>query len=110
MHFHSTQSLPLPESCSDRHPQASNVVVGREQLVLAASRRWSLIHRARMEESPGFRAPARITWLHGCSVGPRSPDVVVLLIVALLFGPVFKLLQASQFQTVSPIGPHPGSF
>ena len=33
----------------------------------------------------------------------KMPDVVVLLIVGLLFGPVFKLLQPSQFQTVTPI-------
>src|SRR5579864_3152703 len=33
----------------------------------------------------------------------RVPDVVVLLTVGLLFGPVFKLLQPSQFNTVTPI-------
>ncbi len=33
----------------------------------------------------------------------KVPDVVVLLIVGLLFGPFFRLLQPSQFQTVTPI-------
>jgi cell volume regulation protein A len=33
----------------------------------------------------------------------KMPDVVVLLLVGLLFGPVLKLLQPSQFQTVTPI-------
>ena len=33
----------------------------------------------------------------------KVPDVIVLLTVGLLFGPVFKLLQPSQFQPVTPI-------
>lgn len=33
----------------------------------------------------------------------KVPDVVVLLTVGLLFGPVFKLLQPSEFQAVTPI-------
>lgn len=33
----------------------------------------------------------------------KMPDVLVLLLVGLLFGPVLKLLQPSQFQTVTPI-------
>ena len=33
----------------------------------------------------------------------KMPDVVVLLLVGLLFGPALKLLQPSQFQTVTPI-------
>ena len=33
----------------------------------------------------------------------KMPDVVVLLLVGLLFGPVFHLLQPSEFHTITPI-------